>query len=431
MTPSPTPVHQQGQTCVVLGAQWGDEGKGKIVDTISADFQQVVRFQGGHNAGHTLNVDGQNIVLHLIPSGILHDHCRCLIGKGVVVSPSALLSELSLLERSGFQQIRERLAVDLSCSIILPSHVALDAAAEAHKGSSKIGTTCLGIGPAYEDKTARRGLQLRDLLAPTMPDKVAALVAYHNAILTGFYAAAPCNSAHIIEELRQVMAELTPLAQRISPLLEAAMSDGQRILFEGAQGVMLDIDQGTYPYVTSSSTLSSAIVSGSGFSFGAIDNVIGICKAYATRVGGGPFPTEQDNSIGESLRTEGAEFGATTGRSRRCGWLDAVALDRMARLNSMSSIYLTKLDVLDTFDEVQVGIDYGRDNTIGFDDPDLAKVTVNYQSFPGWKSSICHHDTFSALPEATQTYIKAIEQHIHCPINALSVGPDRGAIIFR
>jgi len=431
MTSNRLPPHKTGQTCVVLGAQWGDEGKGKIVDAISADFALVTRFQGGHNAGHTLTVQGRELVLHLVPSGILHAHCHCLIGKGVVVSPTALMREISQLETAGVQQVRERLTVDLSCSVILPSHIALDNAAEAHKGSGKIGTTCLGIGPAYEDKTARRGLLVRDLLADDMQDRVAGLIAYHNAILSGFYRTDACDPDQAIAELEALVPELRQLARRAAPLLEQAAESGQRILFEGAQGVMLDIDQGTYPYVTSSSTLSSALVGGAGFGFDAIDQVIGICKAYTTRVGGGPFPTEQDNATGEALRKAGSEFGATTGRPRRCGWLDALALKRMARINSISSIYLTKLDVLDDFTEIKVGVDYGEDSNIGFDDPGLAGLSVNYRSYSGWRTSLGACTGFSELPEAARDYLLALETLTDRPIGAISVGPERDAIIYR
>ena len=423
------PPHQMGQTCLVLGAQWGDEGKGKIVDAISADFELVVRFQGGHNAGHTLRVEGKELVLHLMPSGILHSHCQCLISKGVAVSPAALIKEIDQLERAGLPRIRERLKVDLSCSIILPSHVALDNASEAHKGKDKIGTTCLGIGPAYEDKTARRGLLLRDLLADNMADRVRQIVNYHNAILSGFYQAKTCDIDVIVAELASYVPQLRDLAGRTSPLLLAAKDTGRRILFEGAQGAMLDIDQGTYPFVTSSSTLSSALVGGAGFGFREIDNIIGICKAYTTRVGSGPFPTEQDNATGAALRRAGVEFGATTGRPRRCGWLDTLALKRMVRINSITSLYLTKMDVLDSFTTIQVGTDYDKARDIGYDN-DLAGLQISYQSFSGWQTPIQACRSFDSLPLQAREYLRALEQLLKCPIGAVSVGPERDAMIY-
>lgn len=421
-------THLQGQTCIALGAQWGDEGKGKIVDAMSRDFDIVVRFQGGHNAGHTLSVQGRKVILHLIPSGILHDHCLCCIAKGVAVSPQALVNEIDELIQAGVNHIPQRLILDYRATLILPSHVALDQANERHLADRKIGTTGRGIGPAYEDATARRGLRIADLLASDMPERVKRLMQYHNCILQHWYNQSPCDIDSAIEQLRQLNPRLSEITGDVQHQLHASKKKGKRILFEGAQGVMLDIDQGTYPYVTSSNTLSSAVATGAGFSLRDIDNVIGICKVYTTRVGEGPFPTELTNHTGEQLQRIGNEFGATTGRPRRCGWLDCVALANMARMNGFTSLYLTKLDVFDSFENLHIGIEYQNTSAQQIHVPSNQKV--NYHKLGGWQQPTINCRTYQQLPLAAREYIHTIATQIHCPIGAVSVGPERDAIIY-
>ena len=339
---------------VVLGTQWGDEGKGKIVDLLTDQADAVVRFQGGHNAGHTLVIDGKKTVLHLIPSGILRENVLCLIGNGVVLSPEALLTEIAKLEASGVP-VRERLRISPACPLILPYHVALDQAREIAKGASKIGTTGRGIGPAYEDKVARRGLRLGDLVCPErFAAKLRDVLDYHNFVLTHYFKVDAVDYQKTLDDTLQMAEQLKPLVADVTALLHNYREQGKRIMFEGAQGSLLDIDHGTYPFVTSSNTTAGGTATGSGFGPLYLDYVLGITKAYTTRVGGGPFPTELFDDVGRHLAEKGHEFGSTTGRPRRCGWFDAVALRQAVRINSVSGLCLTKLDVLDGLDVVKV-----------------------------------------------------------------------------
>lgn len=326
------------RTVVILGSQWGDEGKGKIVDLLTERAQLVVRFQGGHNAGHTLVIDGNRIVLHLIPSGILHEGALCVIGQGVVVSPQALMEEMDLLNAKGIP-VEKRLRISGAAALVLPSHVAIDKAREAAKMHEAVGTTCKGIGPAYEDKVARRALRVVDLLSPDQFEKkLVNLLDYHNFMLTQYYGASPVEMGPILEEARIAKERLTPLIVDVPALLATSYADNLSIVFEGAQGALLDIDHGTYPYVTSSNTTAGGVATGSGFGPRLLDEIIGVTKAYCTRVGGGPFPTELQDEIGSHLSKVGREIGSTTGRLRRCGWLDAVALKRSIQLNSLTGL---------------------------------------------------------------------------------------------
>ncbi|MDX1802339.1 MAG: adenylosuccinate synthase, partial [Marinobacter sp.] len=347
-----------GKNVVVLGTQWGDEGKGKIVDLLTEQVAAVVRFQGGHNAGHTLVIEGQKTALHLIPSGILRKDVTCLIGNGVVVSPEALLTELRALEARGVA-VRDRLRISLACPLILPTHIRIDVARERARGNDKIGTTGRGIGPAYEDKVSRRGLRLGDLHNPeTFETKLREIMTYHNFVLTGYFKEEPVDVDQALADLKAMGEEILPMAADVTDLLHDFRKRGEHILFEGAQGSLLDIDLGTYPYVTSSNTTAGGTATGTGFGPLFLDYVLGITKAYTTRVGSGPFPTELFDDVGQHLAVKGNEVGTTTGRGRRCGWFDAVALRHAIQINSVSGICLTKLDVLDGLDTVKVCIGY-------------------------------------------------------------------------
>ena len=347
---------------VVLGTQWGDEGKGKIVDLLTEDANYVVRYQGGHNAGHTLVIDGEKTVLHLIPSGILRDNVKCIIGNGVVLSPDALIKEMTQLEARGVP-VRERLFVSEACPLILPYHVALDVAREKARGKKAIGTTGRGIGPAYEDKVARRGLRVGDLLDRTaFAEKLKEVMAYHNFQLEHFYQAEPVSYEQTLETVLSQADLLTSMILDVTQELDTARVRGDKIMFEGAQGTLLDIDHGTYPYVTSSNTTAGGVAAGSGFGPRHLGYILGIAKAYCTRVGAGPFPTELDDAVGEHLGVKGHEFGATTGRKRRCGWFDAVAMRRAVQINSISGFCLTKMDVMDGLEEIKICIGYQLPN---------------------------------------------------------------------
>ena len=349
-----------GRNVVILGSQWGDEGKGKIVDLLTDKASLVTRFQGGHNAGHTLVIDGQKTALHLIPSGILREHVTCVIGNGVVVAPDALLKEIKMLEDRGVQ-VRDRLKVSGSCPLILSYHIALDQARETARGAAKIGTTGRGIGPAYEDKIARRGLRLGDMAnMERFAEKLKEVLEYHNFALTKYYGAEAVDYDKTLAEAKEWAAALLPMKADVTKILHDAREAGEHILFEGAQGSLLDIDHGTYPYVTSSNTTAGGAATGTGFGPLYLDYVLGITKAYTTRVGSGPFPTELHCEIGQFLGEKGHELGTTTGRSRRCGWFDAVALRQAVRINSISGICLTKLDVLDGLEEVKICVGYEK-----------------------------------------------------------------------
>ncbi len=414
---------------VVVGTQWGDEGKGKIVDLLTDRVAAVVRFQGGHNAGHTLVIGGEKTVLHLIPAGILREGVRCLIGNGVVVSPEALFKECDQLESEGVP-VLERLSISASCPVILPSHVGLDAAREHARGTSAIGTTGRGIGPAYEDKVSRRAVRIADLMVPArLEERLTALLDLHNFMLANYYQAPTFDYQEILDACRHHAERLAPLVTDVPRVLADVMASGKPILFEGAQGVMLDIDHGTYPYVTSSNTVAATASTGTGVGPGAIDYVLGIVKAYATRVGAGPFPTELHDSVGEHLGKVGAEFGATTGRPRRCGWFDAVALRRAALNSSVTGLCMTKLDVLDGLDTLKICTGYKIDGVVSEDPPVLVdayeRVEPVYESMPGWSTSTVGLTDVEQLPAEARAYLAKIEALVSLPIDIISTGPDR------
>ncbi len=414
---------------VVLGTQWGDEGKGKIVDLLTDQAEVVVRFQGGHNAGHTLVINGEKTVLHLIPSGILREHVQCLIGNGVVLAPDALLTEMRKLEATGVP-VRERLRLSAACPLILPYHVSLDQARELKRGDAKIGTTGRGIGPAYEDKVARRGLRLGDLNTPSrFAERLREVLDYHNFALTQYYGVDAVDFQRCFDDAMAMGQELLPLMTDVTAELQKYREAGAKILFEGAQGSLLDIDHGTYPFVTSSNTTAGGTATGSGFGPLYLDYVLGITKAYTTRVGGGPFPTELFDSTGARLAERGHEFGATTGRPRRCGWFDAVALRQAVNINSVSGLCLTKLDVLDGLETIRICIAYqdadGNPLQSPVDAEDYAKVVPVYEDVPGWSESTIGAKSLSDLPQAARDYIARIETAVGAPIDVISTGPDR------
>lgn len=418
-----------GKNVVVLGTQWGDEGKGKIVDLLTDEAKVVVRFQGGHNAGHTLVIDGAKTVLHLIPSGILRAGVSCLIGNGVVLAPDALLKEMGELEARGVP-VRERLRLSPACPLILPCHVALDLAREQARGAARIGTTGRGIGPAYEDKVARRGLRLGDLFkGPVFAERLRELIDFHNFMLGRYYNVATCDASAILVQAETWAEQLRPLLADVTSSLHRSRLAGQNILFEGAQGSLLDIDHGTYPFVTSSNTTAGGTATGSGFGPLYLDYVLGITKAYTTRVGSGPFPTELFCDVGRHLSARGNEFGSTTGRPRRCGWFDAIALRTAARINSISGLCLTKLDVLDGLTEVKVCIGYRNAAGAEIESPshadDYADIVPVYETLPGWSDSTSGATSLAQLPTAARAYIARIEAVTGVPIDIISTGPDR------
>ncbi|MDF1822954.1 MAG: adenylosuccinate synthase [Alcanivoracaceae bacterium] len=422
-----------GKNIVILGTQWGDEGKGKIVDLLTEQVSLVARFQGGHNAGHTLVIDGKKTVLHLIPSGILRENVTCLIGNGVVLAPDALLREIHGLEETGVP-VRERLRLSPACPLILPVHVALDQAREKARGNLKIGTTGRGIGPAYEDKVARRGVRLGDLFQrERFAAKLGEVLDYHNFVLRHYYNAEPVDFQQSLDEVLGMAEELKPMVADVTAILHDAREKGLNIMFEGAQGTLLDIDHGTYPYVTSSNTTAGGTATGSGFGPLYLDYVLGITKAYTTRVGSGPFPTELFDDTGAYLAEKGHEFGSTTGRARRCGWFDAVALRRAIQINSISGLCLTKLDVLDGLDAVQICIGYesadGEDLSSAWDADSYAEVKPVYEEIPGWNESTVGIRSVEELPANAQAYIRRIEEVTGAPIDIISTGPDRNETI--
>jgi len=418
-----------GKNVVVLGTQWGDEGKGKIVDLLTDKVSAVVRFQGGHNAGHTLVIDGKKTALHLIPSGILRKSVLCLIGNGVVLSPEALLKEMRELESNGVA-VRDRLKISLACPIILKTHVRIDQARERARGVDKIGTTGRGIGPAYEDKVSRRGVRLGDLFDPaSFEEKLREIMTYHNFVLTQYFHEEAEDIDQALAELMAMGEEILPMAADVTDILHDLRKRGEHILFEGAQGSLLDIYLGTYPYVTSSNTTAGGTATGTGFGPLFLDYVLGITKAYTTRVGSGPFPTELFDDMGKHLAVKGNEIGTTTGRSRRCGWFDAVALRHAIQINSVSGICLTKLDVLDGMDTVKVCIGYKTPQGEIFRPPigcdtykDIEPVFVE---LPGWQESTVGLTSLEQLPENARSYIRFLEEQIEAPIDIISTGPDR------
>ena len=428
-----------GKNVIVIGTQWGDEGKGKIVDWLTDHAQGVVRFQGGHNAGHTLVIGDQKTVLHLIPSGILRAGVACYIGNGVVVSPEALLKEIDKLEAAGVQ-VSDRLRISEACPLIMPYHQALDMAREAARGAAKIGTTGRGIGPAYEDKVARRGLRLQDLMRPKrFAEQLAELLDYHNFMLSQYYHAAPVDFQKTLDEALAMAPRLEALIADVPRALYDAHRDGANLLFEGAQGTLLDIDHGTYPFVTSSNCVAGAAAAGAGVGPNMLHYVLGITKAYTTRVGSGPFPTELYDAeskldpVGKHLATKGNEFGSTTGRARRCGWFDAAALKRSIQINGVSGLCVTKLDVLDGVEEVKLCVGYQLDGQLCDILPVGAEETARcvpvYESLPGWKESTVGVKAYDALPATARAYLKRIEEVCAVPVDMISTGPDRDETI--
>jgi adenylosuccinate synthase len=424
-----------GKNVVVLGTQWGDEGKGKVVDLLTDTAKYVVRYQGGHNAGHTLVINGEKTVLHLIPSGVLRDNVKCLIGNGVVLCPKALMTEIKMLEERDVP-VRERLLISDACPLILPYHNALDLAREKARGSKAIGTTGRGIGPAYEDKVARRGLRVGDLFnAETFAIKLKEIMEYHNFTLTNYYQVEAVSYEEVLAEALSMRDVIIGMVADIAELLDQARHNGEKIMFEGAQGTLLDIDHGTYPYVTSSNTTAGGVSTGCGFGPRHIDYVLGITKAYTTRVGSGPFPTELNDEIGNHLGTVGHEFGATTGRERRCGWFDAIAMHRAIQVNSVTGFCLTKLDVLDGLEQLKICVGYQTPSGDVVKVPPTAaegyeEVIPVYETLPGWSEKTYGATSIEALPANAIAYIKRIEEITGVPVDIISTGPDRNETII-
>lgn len=418
-----------GKNVVVLGTQWGDEGKGKIVDLLTEAASAVVRFQGGHNAGHTLVINGEKTVLHLIPSGILRDDKTCIIGNGVVLSPQALIKEIRELEAKGVP-VRERLRLSPACPLILPYHEHLDKAREKARGIAKIGTTGRGIGPAYEDKVARRGLRLGDMLhRERFALKLGEVLDYHNFVLTRYHGEPACDFQQVLDDAMLMAEELKPMVMDTVTMVHELRKRNENILFEGAQGSLLDIDHGTYPFVTSSNTTAGGTATGSGVGPLYLDYVLGITKAYTTRVGSGPFPTELFDDHGRHLAEKGHEFGATTGRARRCGWFDAVALRHAVQINSISGLCLTKLDVLDGLETIRVCVGYRSKEGEVLDTPvdseGYEAIEPLYQDMPGWTESTLGIRTVEGLPANARAYISFLEEQIGTSVDIISTGPDR------
>ena len=428
-----------GQSVVVLGAQWGDEGKGKIVDLLTENIGAVVRFQGGHNAGHTLVINGKKTVLHLIPSGILRDDALCLIGNGVVISPAALRKEIEELEAAGVE-VRPRLKISPAAPLIMPYHIALDQAREKAAGGKAIGTTGRGIGPAYEDKVARRGLRVYDLFHPErFAEKLREVLEYHNFALTQYFKAEPVDFQKVYDQAMADAEIIRPMVVDVSAALYEVNQAGGKLLFEGAQGTLLDIDHGTYPFVTSSNCVSGQAAAGAGIGPGMLHYVLGITKAYCTCVGGGPFPSELDidteGTPGHQMLTVGQEFGTVTGRKRRCGWFDAPLLRRSARINGLTSLCITKLDVLDGLKELKICTGYrlhGKDIDllpIGADE--VAACEPIYETLPGWEGSTFRVKRWEDLPVNAQAYLNRLEVLCGVPIAIVSTGPERDETILR
>lgn len=421
---------------VIIGAQWGDEGKGKIVDMLSAESDLIVRFQGGNNAGHTIKVDGKETILHLIPSGILHEGKTCLIGNGVVLDPEVFLKEVDALSAKGIDVSPARLGISPKTHLILPYHKVIDQAREAKRAGKKIGTTGRGIGPCYEDKVARIGVRAGDLAQPDLlREKVRFALLEKNVLLKELYKFDPVDENSVLDSLLAQAARLTPYLTDVSAAIADAQAKGQVVLFEGAQGIHLDIDHGTYPFVTSSNTVASSAAAGSGTGPHALHRIVGIVKAYSTRVGSGPFPTELEDDTGSYLRAQGHEFGATTGRPRRCGWLDAVVLRETVRLNSLTEIALTKLDVLQGLPALQICVAYELDGKrldyMPQGEGELARVRPVYEELPGFEQDISGCTSFEQLPESVRRYVERIEELAGVRISMVSVGPDRRATIVR
>ncbi len=425
---------------VAIGIQWGDEGKGKIVDLLAPDMDVVARFQGGPNAGHTLVIGDQKTVLNHIPSGILHDDTLCLIGNGTVVDPFRLVEEMDMLLAADIP-VADRLKISERCQLILPYHRTLDAAREAAKGDGKIGTTGKGIGPCYEDKTARRGIRLVDLVADDLDARIDANLEYVNFMLTQYLNAKPVDRADVDKALNLAKERLLPLSADVPLILQRRIKAGDQVLYEGAQGSMLDVDHGTYPFVTSSNTVAGAALAGLGVGPGQVDAVLGICKAYTTRVGAGPFPTELYNAdgmcdtknAGKHMAEKGHEFGATTGRPRRTGWFDGPVVQHAVRINGVTGLAITKLDVLDGLEEVKLCTGYALNGEILESIPaccnKLEAITPVYETLPGWSENTFAATSLDQLPDNAKALLKRIEEVCECPITMLSTGPDRGHII--
>jgi adenylosuccinate synthase len=418
---------------VVIGTQWGDEGKGKIVDWLTEKVAGVVRFQGGHNAGHTLVVNGKKTILRLIPSGMLHQHVICYIGNGVVLSPDALLREIDELTAAGLNVV-DRLRISEACPLILPYHVALDQAREAKKGDAKIGTTGRGIGPCYEDKVARRAIRLNDLRFPDrFKSQLIEVLDYHNFVLTKYLNAEPVSVDSVYEPTLAMAERLKPMMADVSGELNSLMAEGKQLLFEGAQAALLDVDHGTYPYVTSSNCLAGQASAGAGVGPNVLNYVLGITKAYATRVGSGPFPTELHDDIGQRLRDRGHEYGSVTGRPRRCGWFDAAALKRAVQINGLNGLCITKLDVLDGLPELKVCTGYKLDGKVldilPYGAESIATCEPIYEVHSGWSESTLGIQEFDKLPKNAQTYLRRLEQLVGTKVALVSTGPDRNETI--
>lgn len=421
---------------VVIGSQWGDEGKGKIVDWLAEETSGVVRFQGGHNAGHTLVVGGKKTILRLIPSGILHENLDCFIGSGVVVSPEALLSEIDELNAAGVKNVEGRLKIAPTCPLILPYHIALDQAREASRGAGKIGTTGRGIGPAYEDKVARRAIRAGDLFdIDQVADKIKANVELYNVQLQYLHNAEPISFDQIMSAINSFRNRMLPMIADVSRILNEKNQQGEKLLFEGAQGTLLDIDYGTYPFVTSSNCSAGAAAPGSGVPPHMLNYVLGIVKAYTTRVGSGPFPTELFDDIGAGLAKRGNEFGSVTGRARRCGWFDAAALKRSIQINGITGMCITKLDVMDGIEEIKLCVGYtlpdgSQTDILPFGADAVAACTPVYETLPGWQESTFGIKEYEKLPENAKKYLKRIEEVSGAPIAIISTGPDREETIL-
>jgi adenylosuccinate synthase len=414
---------------VVIGSQWGDEGKGKIVDWLTDHAHGVVRFQGGHNAGHTLVIGGKKTILRLIPSGILRDNVACYIGNGVVLSPAALLAEIDELESAGVD-VKSRLSISEACPLILPYHVAIDHAREAAKGAGRIGTTGRGIGPAYEDKVARRAIRVQDLLyRERFAAKLGEVLDYHNFVLKNYFRAPIVDFQETLDAALALAARVKPMVADVPRMLYEAQKAGKNLLFEGAQGTLLDVDHGTYPYVTSSNCVAGAACAGAGIGPHLLHYVLGITKAYTTRVGSGPFPTELEDDIGRHLAERGNEFGSVTGRARRCGWFDAAALKRSIQINGISGLCVTKLDVLDGVETLQLGVGYRlngeRRDILPFGAEMLAECEPIYEEIPGWSENTVGLTRYDQLPRTAQRYLQRIEQICEVPVDMISTGADR------
>ena len=418
-----------GKNVIIIGTQWGDEGKGKIVDLLTEHARVVVRFQGGHNAGHTLVIGGKKTVLHLIPSGILRANSLCLIGNGVVLSPKALLDEMDTLENNGVP-VRERLRISEAAPLVLPYHQVIDLARERAKGNNAIGTTGRGIGPAYEDKVSRRAVRLGDIFhRERFAAKLGEVLDYHNFVLQHYYKTDTVSFQQVLDETLAMGERIKPMVADIPELIYQQQRVGESVLFEGAQGTLLDIDHGTYPFVTSSNTVAGGASAGSGVGPTCFDYVLGITKAYTTRVGSGPFPTELFDDTGQYIAKKGHEFGSTTGRPRRCGWFDAVMLRRSNQLNGVSGLCITKLDVLDGLDTISVCVGYRRNGVVSVTPPVGADGYTGcepvYVDMPGWKENTVGVRKYNELPANARAYLKRIEEITETPIDIVSTGPDR------